>query len=181
MILVWGLFFFEEWAEGSVFQSNWLSLFNSMVIQVVFTLSVSVGHQHDPEPCLSPLLQSCWYQPTMGACWWPWGVWGVEPGPGMPSGAARDWAYPKGQSRRMLPLEQMWDPSWDEAGLSGAAGQGQKHSWACASTEPVREPSAGTPLISELRLEVAWPDLHSHPQGAGSAHSVGSSACCPSP
>lgn len=40
-----------------MFRSNWLSLFNSMVIQVISTLSLPVGPQHAPEPPLSLLLQ----------------------------------------------------------------------------------------------------------------------------
>lgn len=127
-----------------MFQSNWLSLFNPMVIEVMFTLSVD--HQQDPEPCLSPLP-------------------GPSPLPGLPPllqkllvpdritllgcqgwNLARDATrsskgpgLSKGHSRRMLPPEQVWDPSWGEAGLSGAAGQGQEHSWACASTEGAKD------------------------------------------
>lgn len=55
---------------------------------------------------------------------------------------------------------------WRTPELNGAAGQGQNHSWACASTEPVREPNTGTATSSQLRLEVMWQDLHSHPPGA---------------
>lgn len=132
-----------------------------------------------------PSCRRCWHQPRV-PLWTALGdvrgsTWARDaPRSSKGLGWCREWGLSKGPVQEnagtwagMGPI-QGWGRAAGQLSWVGLLGQGHKHSRAPASTESVREPNTETPVSSELRLEVLWQDLHSHPPGAGSARSVGS-------
>lgn len=114
-----------------MFQSNWLSLFSSMVIQVISTLSLSVGHQCAPEPRLSALLQKLLVPATSSSAASHEGCEGLNLGQGSHQEQQRtgleaeNQAYPRGLyhlSRYGIHHGLRQRQGWRAAELSGAPG-----------------------------------------------------------